>query len=104
METPSQKMSLQEQQDAFRSKTFRMMIHVALIFGIPAAIAAFAGTRLDAQAGEGKTWTVALLVVSFIVSWVLTIGLYMKLNKEARELDAKARAAKEQKQSRESNN
>ena len=80
--------------ERFRAKTFRMMLHIALIFGIPAALAAVVGTKIDAAQATGRTWTLILLGVSFVVSWVLMIRMYIRLNKEAKEVDRAVREAK----------
>lgn len=86
--------------EAFRAKTFRMMLHVAVIFGVPAAVAFFAGNALDARYSDGgRTWIFVLLGIALVSSWALVIRMYKKLSAEGKAVDvamskAKAEAVK----------
>lgn len=41
------------------------------IFGIPAFTAMFFGKMIDKNLGTGRTWTLILLLLAFISSWVM---------------------------------
>ncbi|MBT4941792.1 MAG: AtpZ/AtpI family protein [Candidatus Magasanikbacteria bacterium] len=63
-------------------KTFMLMFRILLLFGIPVAIAYFAGKEIDLHYSIRPYGTLACLLASFIFSWVLVVRLYIKLNKE----------------------
>tara|TARA_Y100001970_G_C13758538_1_gene614566 strand:+ start:286 stop:561 length:276 start_codon:yes stop_codon:yes gene_type:complete len=73
--------------EALVHKTFMLMFRILLIFGIPVAIAYFAGKEIDLRYQIRPYGTLACLFVSFSFSWVLVIRLYTKLNKEFAALE-----------------
>lgn len=95
--TPEQQrgQDVAERREQWRAKTFRMMLSIVFIFGLPAAMAAVIGTRLDTVYASGRQWTWLLLVVAFILSWALTIRMYINLSREGREVDKAYRQYKE---------
>ena len=77
----------------YRAKVFRMMLHIAVIFGVPAVIAFWGGGWMDVRfSSGGDTWRVSALGLAFVFSWVLVFRLYNKLNKESKEIEAKAKS------------
>ncbi len=81
--------------EAFRAKTFRMMLHIAFIFGVPAAIAFFAGNELDTRFSQDrKTWLFVLLGIAFISSWAMVIRMYKKISAEGKAIDIAMSKAK----------
>ena len=67
--------------DKYTNSIFRLAGEIAFIFGFPVIIAAFIGTKLDAEHFSGKKYTFILLAVSFILSWALFIRKYLKITK-----------------------
>ncbi len=86
------KKDINEMRENYRAKVFRMMLHIAVIFGGPAVLAFWGGGFLDIKFDTGAdTWRLALLGVAFVFSWVLVFRLYNKLNKESRAIEEKAK-------------
>jgi ATP/ADP translocase len=77
----------------YRTKAFYMMIEVAFIFGVPAAIAFFLGRKLDAVYESGKTIILSFLAVTFILSWIIVIFRYRKIDRDLRRTDEEIREA-----------
>ena len=83
-------MSLPElisRRSAFQHRAFRLVLEVAVIFGIPALLAFFLGRYIDNAAGTDTKWILVCLAVSFIFSWVIMIIQYRKIDRELKLLD-----------------
>ena len=80
-----------ERQERFRRKTVRAMIEVAFVFAVPAFIALFTGKRLDSLYDSGKFWLFTSLAVAFVFSWGIIIRMYIRLSREARDMDESVR-------------
>lgn len=72
---------------SFQDRAFRLVLEVAFIFGIPAAIAYFLGRYLDASAGTERKMTLICLAFSFVISWIIMIVVYRKIDRELKTLD-----------------
>ncbi len=77
----------QEKREAFRHKTFVLMLRLLFIFGIPAAAGYFIGNYLDVRFNMRPFGSVLTLIATFILSWTLVIRMYLKLEKERRMID-----------------
>jgi len=96
MDNPTTKKDIDNLRENYRAKVFRMMLHIALIFAIPAGLAVWLGNMLDQKySTDGNTWHLVLLAIAFVSSWIIVARLYIKLNKEAKDIEAKAREVKE---------
>ena len=71
------------------------MLEVAVILAIPAFAALFLGKYLDRNNQSGNTYKLILLSASFVLSWVIIIGKYLKLDKKVKEIDKKIKELKE---------
>jgi uncharacterized membrane protein len=58
---------------------YRLAGSIALIFAVPVIIAAFVGTRLDAQYFTGRRYTLIFMAIAFVLSWALFIRKYRKI-------------------------
>ena len=79
---------LEKKRDAYSSKIASLAIQIALIFAIPAGIAVLAYYFLEIR-------IVYTLPIAFILSWVLVIRLYQKVDKKVRTLEAQIRELKQ---------
>lgn len=52
------------------------------IFALPAIISVFLGKYLDNKFDTGKMWTLILLAISFVVSWISVFKTNAKITKE----------------------
>lgn len=71
----SKLVELKKERESFRSRVFLMMLEIAVVFLVPAIIAAVIGRRLDGSA-EGYTYTLIALACSFVFSWIIVIVRY----------------------------
>ncbi len=95
MEKNSDKNSIYQEREKYRQKAFFMMLEVGLILAIPAFAALFLGKYLDRNSDGANTYKIILLSISFVLSWVIIIGKYLKLDKKVKEIDRKIRELKE---------
>lgn len=72
----------------FQHKTFVLMFRILVIFGAPAAIAFFVGRHFDTTYDIRPYGSLAVLAVAFVFSWFLIFRMYMKLEKERKEIEA----------------
>lgn len=80
-------MNQEQRQDAFRAKTFRMMLGILGIFGIPVAIVFFVGRYLEQGSELSPEAWLGLLAISFVFSWILIIRMYIRLERERKDID-----------------
>lgn len=80
-------MNQEQRQDAFRAKTFRMMLAILGIFGIPVSIVFFVGRYLEQGSELSSEAWLGLLAVSFVFSWILIIRMYIRLERERKDID-----------------
>ncbi len=73
--------ALRKKRDTLMTSFFWLGLQIALIFGVPAAIGAIAGTQLD-KAREDSLFTAIFLVSAFILSWVIVYFRYKKYSRE----------------------
>ncbi|MBT3419159.1 MAG: AtpZ/AtpI family protein [Candidatus Magasanikbacteria bacterium] len=86
-------MDIEERRQALTQKTFRLMLRVLFIFGIPAFIAYFLGDWVDTNYDVGSNGTLICLIVAFLLSWTLVIRMHMRLRREFQALDKEERDA-----------
>ena len=75
--------------EAYHKVTSKMFTNSLInipLFGIPAFTALFLGKYLDGRYGTNKKITLALLVLSFIFSWILVYRNSRRVTKEYREV------------------
>lgn len=72
----------------FQHKTFVLMFHILLIFGIPAILAYFVGRHLDTTYSIRPYGTLAVLGIAFVTSWTLVFRMYFRLERERKEIEA----------------
>jgi len=77
---------LEERREALNHKTFKMMLSIAIMFGVPAAIGFFIGKWIDTTYDMRPTGTLLTLGATFIFSWLLVIRVYRNLTHEYRML------------------
>jgi len=67
---------MQEKSPYMRMAT--LALSVAAVFAVPAIIGALIGQAIDKRGGGGERWTIALLIVAFLISWILVIVAYKR--------------------------
>ncbi|MDX1536042.1 MAG: hypothetical protein R3346_04780 [Candidatus Spechtbacterales bacterium] len=77
---------LEERQELLRKKAFMMLIEIAFIFAVPAVIAFVLGGRLDAIFETGNTIILSSLAIAFILSWIIVIFRFKKLQKDFQKI------------------
>lgn len=78
---------LKLKQENLRHKAFMQMIYIAFIFAIPAAIAFFVGNYFDNMYDSGRQFKLIALSIAFVISWLITIFQYKKLDKQFKEME-----------------
>jgi hypothetical protein len=73
--------TLRKKRDSLMTSFFWLGLQIALIFGVPAALAAVLGTWLD-KSREDSLFTTIFLVTAFILSWVMVYFRYKKYSTE----------------------
>lgn len=79
---------LLDQKKSLERRTYQLMFKILIIFGAPAAIAFFLGQWIDARFQLDQLGSMAALLCSFVFSWIITIRLYLMLEKERKEIEA----------------
>lgn len=90
------KKDVYKEREIYRQKAFLMMLEVGVIIAIPAFVALFLGQYLDKNSQAERNYTLILLFVSFILSWIIIIRKYIAFNKKAKEVDEKIKNLKEE--------
>ncbi len=85
---------LKARRERYRHKAFVMMLEVAVIFGLPAAVAFFGGKAVDQRYGGGHKFLFIFLAIAYIFSWVIVFWRYRKLKREVDAVDQAIREAK----------
>lgn len=85
---------LKKQRDAHTTKIFWLGLQIIIIFGVPVAIGAIVGTKVDAAYDTGRKITAVLLAITFVFSWFLVIMKYRRLNKKLAEINEAIRKEK----------
>ena len=80
---------LQQERDKHVTSFFWLGIQIALVFGIPVAIAVIAGGKIDAYYGSGKIATTILMAVAFVSSWVIVLKKYRNHAKAIEVIESK---------------
>jgi len=80
---------LKSKKDEIVSKIFWKIFQTIFVLGIPAFLAVYFGLKLDGYYNNGRKITIALLVLAFILSWIIIIRQYYKLNDEIKEVEKK---------------
>ena len=62
-----------------------MALELAVVFAVPAILAALLGPRIDIYMGTKNTWTLVLILCAFVISWALVIVRYKKMTREIKE-------------------
>ena len=79
---------LEKERDAYSGRITHLAIHIALIFAIPAGVSVLLKYFLE-------TPVVYTLPIAFVLSWILVIRLYRKIDKKVRSLETQIRDHKE---------
>lgn len=89
---------LRKKRDGFITRIFWLGFEIALIFGIPAALGAIAGTKLDKIYNTGNKIVSFILMGTFIFSWIIVICKYKKISSEIDKIENKIKILKEKAQ------
>ena len=73
---------LEQKREELVHKTFTSMFKILIIFGIPAAIGFFVGSFVDAKYDIRPNGSVGVLAVTFILSWIIMIRMYLNITKQ----------------------
>lgn len=76
-------------QTPLMQRTLLLMGRILLIFGIPAALAGFGGHYIDERYGFEPYGSLILFLCAVIFSWTLVIRLYLQMERERREYEAR---------------
>lgn len=74
------------------TRIFWLGLEIAVILGIPAALAAVIGTKVF----DGGTMLLVLLACAFVLSWTIIIWRYQTLSKKMERLDTRIQELKNQ--------
>jgi uncharacterized membrane protein (DUF485 family) len=77
--------ALVKKRDSHVNRLFYMMLELIFIFGLPAALAFWAGNSLDASFESGRVWLFSFLGLAFVLSWVIVIIRVRSVGKKLRE-------------------
>lgn len=91
---------IENRRQKLMDKMWMLMIQIGFIFGVPAGIGFFVGKYIDSTYQVRPMGTVGVLGLTFVLSWVITIKLYSKMNRELRDLDEEKRKEQEASQKR----
>lgn len=80
---------LEKERNAYASQITNLAIKIAVIFVVPVLLAIGVSRLFDVS-------LVYTMPIAFIISWVLVIRMYRKVDKKVRELEEKIRALKEE--------
>ena len=87
--------NLQKQRDAYVHNLFWLGLKIAIFFAVPAVSAALLGKYLDATYTDGgRMWTIICLGFAFVLSWIITIKQFSKINKKIQAIENKIRELK----------
>jgi uncharacterized membrane protein (DUF485 family) len=81
--------NLKVKQESLRHKAFMQMIYIAFIFAIPAAIAFLIGNYFDNLHDSGRQFKLIALPIAFVISWIITIFQYRRIDKEFKDVETK---------------
>lgn len=87
--------TLEAQKDKEIHGFFYLGLQIAFIFGLPAALAVILSGALKPDSNNIKT-TVALLI-SFILSWIIIIYIYVKKSKKMKIIEDEIKKMKQSK-------
>lgn len=90
--------NLKIQREKLLNKVFQLVIKITFIFAFSASFSFFLGSFLDKKYNSKPDIVIFLLVISFLLSWVIVIYLYRKINSEFRELKEKENLQVQKKQ------
>ncbi|MBU0660735.1 hypothetical protein KKG22_00980 [Patescibacteria group bacterium] len=79
-------MNTTDKREELIHKTFVSMIKILFIFGIPALIGFFVGRYMDKTYDISPYGSLVTLACTFILSWLMTIRLYMSISQNFRVL------------------
>lgn len=89
-------MDTEAQREHLMSKSFKMMFLILVIFGVPALLAYFVGNWADKTFDMRPIGSVLALLASAVVSWTILIRIYIKLDREFKELRKREEAEEKQ--------
>ncbi|EKE07710.1 MAG: hypothetical protein ACD_18C00002G0005 [uncultured bacterium] len=85
-------------------RIWMLMIRIIFIFGIPAGIGFFVGKYLDERFSMRPKATVITLLLTFVLSWFITVFEYGKITKKLKALDEKEELEEKSKKNSQDNN
>lgn len=103
MDKDQEEKAIYKEREKYRQKAFVMMLEVAVIIAIPAFTALVLGKWLDSKNETGSLYLTIALIISFILSWIIIILKYIKLDKQVKKIDRKIKELKEKKDVSDSN-
>ncbi len=78
---------LKTEKDKHITRIFWLGLEIALIFAVPAVLGVLIGKRIDAHYGLEDKFSVAFLVFTFILSWIITVVKYKTLSKKIKKIE-----------------
>jgi len=96
MENQDGKKQVYAEREKYRQRAFLMMLEVGVIIAIPAFLALFLGKYIDKTNKAGNTFTLSLLAVAFILSWIIIIKKYISFTRKIKEIDRKIKEQQEE--------
>lgn len=72
-----------------------LALSIAGVFAVPAIIGALIGRFFDKRYGTGEMWTIILLFVAFLISWILVIVAYKRSEKRLKSQNGGNRQSSE---------
>lgn len=85
---------LSDEREMWRTRTFYVMLELAIVFGVFAFGALGLGKFLEANYNTPKALSFGILAVAFIISWVIVFWRYKKIKKGIEKIEEELSEAK----------
>ncbi|MDP3989226.1 MAG: AtpZ/AtpI family protein [bacterium] len=86
--TPGQHLKeLKEKRRKISDRIYYLIIEIAFIFALPAFGGLWFGMYLDGRFGTKRRYTLIVLLLSFMVSWLLVIARYRRVTRALKEVE-----------------
>lgn len=73
--------------NSYQNQAFALMWQLLFIIGTPALLAVIIGKRIDENQGTDKTWTLILLGIALVITWIMIIRKYQKYNDTVKKVE-----------------
>lgn len=78
---------LKNEREYWRTRIFRLLLEIAIIFALPAVAAVLLGGWVEGEDGSRNSATFLFLGIAFVFSWVIVILRYRSVKKRLDEVE-----------------